>query len=504
MPVPGNRASRTGQQRTLRFLADYTIQSLSTQSTAAKPFPASSSTAAQITARLERLPSSRSLWTQVALISLGGFFEFYDLFFSGYIAPGLVRSGILTPTTKGIFGTTGVASFVAAMFSGLFIGTFLVSFVADRFGRRTIFTASLIWYTICTVIMAFQDHVFGLNLWRFLAGIGVGVELVTIDTYLSELVPRTMRGKTFAFNQAIQFCAVPTVALLAWLLVPKSPFGFDGWRWVVLAGAVGAIFVWWIRRRVPESPRWLAAHGRTAEAEKIMANMESRAIAETGKPLPALPLLQQKSTPMADSSQNIFAEIWLPPYRTRTIMMVIFNLFQTVGFYGFSNWVPTFLISRGIAVTSSLRYTFFIAIAAPFGPLLASFIADRYERKWQVTTAALGIAVFGLIFARMSDGGLLILLGVMLTLSANILSFSSHAYQTELYPTRIRATAVGFTYSFSRLSVVFSSFAINFFLSRFGVPGVFTFIAGSMVMVMLSIGLMGPKTNNLALEEISH
>lgn len=117
-------------------------------------------------------------WSHVVLISLGGFFEFYDLFFTGYIAPGLVRSGILTATTHGLFKTTGVASFVAAMFSGLFIGTALVSFLADRFGRRTIFTYSLLWYTAASIVMAFQHDVFGLNLWRFMSGIGVGVELV--------------------------------------------------------------------------------------------------------------------------------------------------------------------------------------------------------------------------------------------------------------------------------------------------------------------------------------
>ena len=127
------------------------------------------------------------------------------------------------------------------MFSGLFVGTALVSFVADRFGRRTIFTYSLLWYTVASVIMAFQHNVFGLNLWRFISGIGVGVELVTIDTYLSELVPANLRGRAFAINQSIQFCAVPVVALLAWLLVPRAPFGLDGWRWVVLLGAVGAI-----------------------------------------------------------------------------------------------------------------------------------------------------------------------------------------------------------------------------------------------------------------------
>ena len=184
-------------------------------------------------------------------------------------------------------------------------------------------------------------------------------------------------------------------------------------------------------------------------------------------------------------------------------MLIVFNLFQTVGFYGFSNWVPTLLISRGIAVTSSLRYTFIIAIAAPFGPLLALALADKLERKWQIVAGASGIALCGILFARMNAAPLLIAFGVLLTLSANILSFSSHAYQAELYPTRIRAMAVGFTYSWSRFSVVFSSFAIAFFLERFGVPGVFGFIAGSMVMVMLAIGILGPKTNQLALETIS-
>src|SRR5579863_4525702 len=180
---------------------------------------------AEIAARLDRLPATHSIWTLVALLSLGGFFEYYDLFFTGYIAPGLVRSHILTATTRGLFGTAGIASFVAAMFSGLFAGTALFGFVADRFGRRTIFTFSLLWYSIATVIMAFQYDVFGLNLWRFIAGIGVGVELVTIDAYLSEVAPKALRGRAFAYNSMIQFSAVPVVALLAWLLVPRSPLG---------------------------------------------------------------------------------------------------------------------------------------------------------------------------------------------------------------------------------------------------------------------------------------
>ncbi len=456
-----------------------------------------SEAAGSIGARLDRLPATRTIWRLIALLSLGGFFEFYDLFFTGYIAPGLVRSGILTASTHGLFGTTGVASFVAAMFSGLFLGTALFGFVADRFGRRTIFTYSLLWYTVASVMMAFQHDVFGLNLWRFISGIGVGIELVTIDTYLSELVPKELRGRAFAFNQTIQFSSVPVVALLAWLLVPRMPLGFDGWRWVVLIGAGGAVFVWWIRRSVPESPRWLAQQGRLDEAKAILDELETRIAMESGFVLPH----PAKSDP--PSPRGNFAEIWKPPYRTRTFMLIVFNVFQTVGFYGFSNWVPTFLIKRGIPIVNSLEYTFLIAIAAPFGPLLAYKLADKFERKWQIVLAALGVGFFGILFAQMTQAPLLITLGILLTMSNNILSFSFHAYQAELYPTRIRALAVGFVYSWSRLSVVFSAFLIAFVLDRFGVPGVFTFIAGSMLIVMLAIGILGPRTTRQSLETIN-
>lgn len=455
-------------------------------------------TAPEIGARLDRLPATRHIWFLIICLSLGGFFEFYDLFFTGYVAPGLFREGILTPTTPGLFGTSGVASFIAALFAGLFIGTMVFGFVADRFGRRAIFTFSLLAYTICSVAMAFQTTAFGLNLWRFLAGIGIGVELVTIDTYISELAPIELRGRAFAVNQAIQFSAVPVIAFLAYALVPLDPLGLPGWRWLVLIGAVSALFVWWLRRAVPESPRWLAVHGRLEEAERVTAALERRVQAEHGKALP--PPLPPAPPPGRGRFSDIFGGI----YRNRTIMLVIFNIFQTVGFYGFANWVPTLLISQGIDVTHSLEYTFIIAIASPFGPLLGYLLADKIERKWQIVAAAAGIGIFGLCFAAVRGTTLLIAFGVLLTLASNLLSYAFHAYQPELYPTRIRAMAVGFVYSWSRLSAVFTAFVIAFFLDRFGTAGVFTLIAGSMLIVMLAIALMGPRTRDLPLEQISH
>src|SRR5258706_16484895 len=111
--------------------------------------------AASIAGRLERLPATRGFWRRGTGLSLGGFFEFYDLFLAAYVAPGLVKSGILTTTTPGLFGTSGVAGFVAWFFLGLFAGTALLGFVAYRFGRRVIFTGSLLWYAAASLLMGF-------------------------------------------------------------------------------------------------------------------------------------------------------------------------------------------------------------------------------------------------------------------------------------------------------------------------------------------------------------
>ncbi|MBB2929309.1 MFS transporter [Paraburkholderia silvatlantica] len=456
--------------------------------------------AAEINARIDRLPATRTIWTLVLLLSLGGWFEFYDLFFTAYVGPGLVKSGLYSTTTASFFGFSGLGAFVAASFAGLFIGTFCLTGLADRYGRRTLFTASLLWYSVATCIMALQTSAPGINLWRLIAGIGVGVELVTIDTYVSELVPKHMRGRAFAFVHLVQYTAVPAVALLAWWFVPRAPLGFDGWRWVVMFGAFGALIAWAIRRRVPESARWLAQRGRTEEAARILARLEAKIEAQHGRSLPA-PVVESASA--QTHAKTRFAEIWQPPYRRRTCTLLVFNLFQAIGFYGFASWVPTLLVSKGITVTHSLLYSFVIAASNPFGPLLGMAIADRIERKTLVVLSALAIAVCGTLFAMQTSAGMLMFLGVLITLGGTLLSVGYHAYQVELFPTRMRATAVGFVYSMSRLSAMFSGFMIAFALRHFGVPGVFALITGAMIVVMAAIGIFGPRTKNRALDDIS-
>ena len=454
-----------------------------------------------IAARLDRLPPNRHVRWLVTLISFGGWFEFYDLFFTAYIGVGLFRSGLFRPTTQGLFDLEGFASFIAALFTGLFLGTIAFSWLSDRFGRRAVFTFALLWYSAGSLVMSFQSSAAGIDLWRLIASVGLGVELVNIDTYISELVPKEQRGPAFAYNQFVMFTVVPVVALLAWLLAPQQILGLDGWRWVVIIGSAGAVPGWWIRLRLPESPRWLAQHGRLEAADAIVRDMEARVAAETGRPLPAPEMLESEAKQAAKT--GVWMEMWSPQYRGRTTMLVVYNLFQTIGYYGFASWVPTFLIQQGIEVTRSLQYTFIIAIANPIGPLVGVWFADRIERKWQIAWAALVIAALGLLFSQQRTAAGVIGLGILLTLANNWLSFSFHAYQTELYPTRIRASAVGFVYSWSRFSTIFSGYIIAFLLGRTGTTGVFCFIAAAMVVVFIVIGGFGPATTRRRLEAIA-
>ncbi len=453
---------------------------------------------AAITARLNRLPPSRTMWRLVMLLSFCGFFEIYEIALTAFLSPGLIREGIFHAGAKGFFGLADQASFAAATFAGFFVGAALFSFVADKYGRRSVLTYSLLWYAVSTVVMAAQNTALGVDLWRFVAGIGVGVQLVTIDSYLVELVPGTVRGKAFAVNYGLMYLGVPAAALLCWLLLPTDPGLIAGWRWVALFPALAVPVVLWVRRLVPESPRWLLQRGQLEEAERVVASIEARVSSDVRDQLP----VPQIAAPEAEGQADL-SELLRPAYRRRTLMLVALNIFQALGFYGFSNWVPTLLASQGVTFVKSLEYSFAIAIVYPVAPLLIAIFADRFEAKWQIVAGAFGTAVFGLAFAQQSTPVLLVAFGALITVSNILLSYSYHAYQTTLYPTRIRARAVGFVYSFSRLATVLSGFAIAVVLRDFGTTGVFAFIALCMLVVVIAVGVFGPQTRGLTLEESS-
>jgi len=291
------------------------------------------------------------------------------------------------------------------------------------------------------------------------------------------------------------FISVPVVAFLSWWLVPLSPYGIDGWRWVVLIGAAASMVIWVLRLYVPESPLWLARHGRMEEALQIMARLEVSAVTASARPK-----LFANRVPAGAPLKVGFAELFRPPYLSLVVLFMVFNFCQAFGFYGFANWVPTLLVEKGITVTKSLQYSFIVAFAYPVAPLLAASFADRLERKWIICGACAAIIVFGMAFSQFTEPALLILSGVLLTAANTTMSYAYHAYQSEVFPTAIRARAAGLVYSMSRISATFSGFIVAYMLRVAGVNGVFGLITSAMVLVIVVVAAFGPKVRGRPLD----
>jgi MFS transporter, putative metabolite:H+ symporter len=402
----------------------------------------------------------RSKIALVARICAGGWFEAYDLFMTSYIALGLYREGLFTPTGAGF---AAFASFAASGFAGMFAGTLLFGWFSDRFGRRSSFMWSLLAYSAMTLGMSLAGSAPAIDVWRFFAGIGIGVQIITVDAYVTEIASAADRGRLVALSQAITFTAVPVVAILSAWLVPQQIGPLAGWRVVSLVGSIGALFAFTLWRGLPESQRW----------------SESR------------------------RGSGSWDEIWSRTYRGRTALLAAFNVLQTFGYYGFTTWVTTLLFSEHVTFVHSLQYTAVIGFAYPFGPVIAMYFADRIERKWQIAALAVGIAAAGIAFGASRSPVAIILWGIAMTLAINWFSSAFHAYQAEVYPTRIRARAVGFVYSLSRVSSIFVGFGVARVLGIYGTGGVFVMIAAAMILVAAIVAVFGPRTNGLELDALS-
>ena len=442
---------------------------------------------ADVAARVERLPVSGFHRRFIALLSLGGWFDFFDIFMMAYLGAALQQTGFMTRDEFGLI--------LAAGFIGMFFGTLLFGMGSDRFGRRTAFIFMLLIYSLFTLLGAFAPDAHWLMVARLLAGVGIGAELVVIDTYVTEMMPSRVRGRYVAITQVVGFSAIPVVALLSKLLLPTH-WVLEGWRWVMIIGAAGAVFVWYLRRSLPESPRWLEGQGRHEKAEAIMRNIERQVERESG-PLPG-----PKPAPPPVIERGRIAELLQPAYRKRTLLLLGFHVLQTIGLYGFANWAPTFLLSQGKGLGQSLEYGFWIALVSPLGPVLGLLTTELIQRRTALVVLPLLMAATGFLFPLADSGLTVVCVGAAITFFSYWFSAVLHAYQAELFPTRLRATGVGFTYSLSRLSAAFSSVIIGALLSH-GVMAVFIFTGGAMLLCALLVAIWGPKTNAVVLEELS-
>lgn len=444
----------------------------------------------RVSARLDRLPVTRWHWVLLTVVGLGAFFDLYEIFLGGILGTVLTEQWDL--------GATGKSLAISSGFIGMFLGAIGLGIAADRFGRRRMFLVNLAVYAVFSLATAAAPNLGVFVVLRIGGGLALGAELTLVDTYLSEFLPRHGRGRYLAWAYTIGFVGVPIAALLGGKLVASQQLLIAGWRWLLIFGALGAVIVWLLRRNLPESPRWLLTHGRAAEADRVVTDIEATVRRQSGAELSAPPA--GTGEPEVRAS---LADMFRGEYRRRTVMLWIFQILQTVGYYGFGSLAPIVLVAKGYDVVDSLGYAALSFLGYPIGSALSIPLIDRIERKYLIIISALGMAAFGLVFGAAGLTWLIVLAGFAMTLASNVFSNAFHTYQAEIFPTALRSAAISIPYSLSRATSAVLPFVAIALLDGLGATAVFVGCAALLVVLCLDVALLGPRSTGRSLEAVA-
>lgn len=447
---------------------------------------APSITASDVDNWMDSVPVSSFHRRALAVISAGEFFDMYDLFLVGTVAAALLDSNFFSPAQ--------VTAYTFANFGGMFVGCIGLGWLSDRFGRKSLFRFNLLWYSVWTLLGAFAPGPSFLIVSKALAGIGMGAQFILVDTYLSELTPSRSRGRYISLAYGIAFLAVPIETLLGRFIVPVDA-GLAGWRWLMLIGGVGAVVAWPVQQVLPESPRWLASRGRFDEARRVLERF--------GVTAGQLVHRAGRAATAAEAAAGVpLRDLFTGVYRRRIISMGVLEITQSIGYFGFASFTATFLLERGFSLVHALSYTVLVALCAPVGGFIGSYLADKIERKVTIAVLLVATGVFGILFAYSAQVWLIVLFGCLVSVVTNWYSPLIHAYQTELFPTRIRGTASGLAYSLSRASSAVSAVIIGALLFSTGVISVWIFI-GVMMLIGAAVLALTPRTSRVPLDQLT-
>jgi putative MFS transporter len=285
-------------------------------------------------------------------------------------------------------------------------------------------------------------------------------------------------------------------ALVAFLLIPVY-----GWRVAFAVGAIPALYIWIVRRKLPESPRWYESKGRVAEAEDVMRSLERESERLTGRRLPAV-----ENAPHSEPvklQRFTFAELWTPAYRKRTIMLWILWFGLVFGYYGIFVWLPTLLVRAGYSMVNSFLYIIIITLAQIPGYFSAAYLVERIGRKPVIVLYLLMSAVCAYLFGHATST-------TMILTWASLMSFFNlgawgavYTYTPEQYPTRDRATGAGAAAAFGRIGGLIAPILVGVLLPSIGRSGVLTMNAALLIVAAGAVGILGVETKGKSLEEAS-
>lgn len=434
-------------------------------------------------ARLDRLPIGSFHYGIFWLVGAGMFFDGYDLYVGTNVLPAALQSGFSTPNLN--------ADFISKTFLGMTIGALITGFVGDRYGRRFTYQINLAIFGLASLAAAAAPDMTTLNWLRFVMGLGLGAEIVVGYSTLTEFVPPQSRGRWLAFMSFLVVSGLPVTALLGYLIIPAW-----GWRPMFVIAGIGALIVWWLRKNLPESPRWLESQGRSEEAEAIMAAIEKSAATALPAAVPRAP------APVAD-----FTALAHPPLLLRMIVGSWVLITVNTLIFGFVTWLPQFFLQQGLTITRSFEYTLVLVIASPAGCALGAFCADFIGRRTSIIGASIATVVLGAIYATFTAAtapAIILTVGFLLVLVIYIqVAILFGVYTPELFPTEVRLRANGICNTLGRAATIVSPFAVLWLATGFGMPGVLGLMIALVVVQIIVVWAWGIESRQRVLEDVA-
>ena len=415
----------------------------------------------------------------VGLIAAGYFFDVIDLIVLGSLIPDMIATKFGTGPELAIVG--------AATVFGMFIGAAGQGEFSDRWGRKTVYQFNLLLFGVFTILGALAPSVFWLVACRFIAGIGLGGEQPLAFAYAGEYAPKRIRGRVLAIVHFIGGACVWPIASLFTLFFRDS----IGWRGVWIVIGIGALVVWLFRFWLPESPRYLATHGRGKEALDVL---ERLGLSRSKEPLTEAVASGTKSDPFA----VVFKMF---PKRVVAGMICFSAFFGTA--IGLGTWLPNIMTEKGFTITKSLTYTFGMTLAVPCASLFMMYALDKFGRKKTSVTAFVCAGIMAIVFANATSDTQLLIAGFIMIFFIQVAGNSMQIFASEVFPTNARASGFGWAAGVGRLATAFIVPSILLIQQTYGLTTVFVCLAVLLLIAAVSVTQLGPEANQLGLDEIA-
>ena len=415
----------------------------------------------------------------IALIAAGYFFDVIDLIVLGSLIPDMVQSKFATAAEAGLVGSATVI--------GMFIGAAGQGQFSDRWGRKSVYQFNLLLFGIFTILGALAPTVLWLGVARFIAGIGLGAEQPLAFAYAGEYSPKLIRGRILAIVHFIGGACVWPIAALFTLAFRDS----IGWRGVWIVIGIGALVVWLFRFTLPESPRYLATHGRGKDALDVLVRL--------GIPGPKEPL----GTDAASNTKSDPFAVVFTKFPVRVIAgMICFSAFFGVAI-GLGTWLPNIMNAKGFTITKSLTYTFGMTLAVPCASLFMMYALDRYGRKITSVCAFVAAGLMAIVFANAATDLQLLIAGFIMIFFIQVAGNSMQIFASEVFPTNARASGFGWAAGVGRLATAGIIPAILWIQTGWGLTAVFVCLAVVLLIAAASVTQLGPEAKRLGLDEMA-